>query len=250
MVDNFAYVAYAEYFLIIFMFGYAAFWAFSIRRALSVGLYRGQASGTGLVAAIVAVVVTIVAGDVFGNQFVITLSTLVLIVVVFNFVDTSVAVARRSDPFLRDTLRWTRLRKYFWGLVLVLDAVSGLAGVVLPESALYGSLEGIVINSTVFVVTLAIGAIAVPLSALRSGDLTLRVHFRWFGAFLIFLLLFVVVVAPAPPINFLGVTGFSLFVVADFEAAFVFMFMAAYCLYRCARSLVPLNRLTVAVPGT
>ena len=243
MVSSFAYVAYAEYALIIIIFGYAGYWAFNMMRALVVGLYRSQASGTGLIAVALGATVVTAAANVTGNQLVLLPFSLAVAVTSFYFIDASTLAARRSDPLLRDTLQWSRVRRYMWALVIFLASVSGLANFLLPAPIKYSSFEGILFTQSAYVLVFGIGAVVLPLSVLKSRDLTLRKHYRWFGMSLLFLLLFGIVVGPAPPENFLGGTEFTPFVIADFEAAFFCMFMAAYCLYRSARSLAPLNRM-------
>ena len=245
MVDNFVYLAYAEYLVIIAMFGYAGFWALNIRRALAVGIYRSQASGTGLLAAAIAATIVTVAADVTGNQFVILPAPLALAISSFYFIDASTQALRRSDPLLRDTLRWSRSRRYLWVVVFVLAVASALGNLEFSTTSKYYTPEAFVLTQSLFLFVFGIGAIIIPLGAVRSKDLTLKRHYKWFGSFLVFLLLFTVVAGAAPPINFLSETGFGVFVLADFEAASILMFMGAYSLYRSARSLAPLNRLVL-----
>ena len=243
VVDSFAYVVYAEYFLIIASCGYAAFWAFNIRRALVVGVYRSHASGTGLIAAVLGATIVAVAANVTGDQLVFILFPLAVAITSFYFIDASTQAARRSDPLLRDTLRWSRTRKYIWALVLALAAVSGYGDFGFRTPSNYSSPELVVATQSVYFLVFGIGAVVIPLNATRSRDLTLRRHYKWFGIFLISLLLFTIAVAPTPTVNFLTETGFAWFVIADFEIGFFFMFVASYSLYRAAKSLVPLNRL-------
>jgi hypothetical protein len=245
MVDSFAFVAIVEFSLIVLMFGYAGFWAFNIRHSLAVGLYRSQATGVGLIATVVGATVAVAASNGTGNPVVITPFALTVALAVFYFVDASTVAARRSDPLLRDTLRWSRVRNYLWPLVVGLAVFSLFANLALPSSVKYYTFEGILFSQSVYVVAIGSGVAALPLSALRSRDLTLRRHYRWFGMSLAFLLLFAIVVGPAPPIDILGGTGYTSSVIADFEVAFVSMFTAAYCLYRSSRSLVPLNRMSL-----
>jgi hypothetical protein len=233
-------VAYAEYLLIIAIFAYASYWAYNIRHALVVRLYRNQASGAGLVGAVLALTVSIVAADVTGNQTIITPFALITILTTFYFIDSSVLAARRSDPLLRDTLGWTRLRLLLWPTLVVLAVVGGAANITIPNP----SFEETVFFSSPYFVALGAGLATLPAAALRSKDITLRGHFRWFGLFALFLLFFVIATIPTSSINF-STSGFTTAVIFDFEAAFVFMFVAGYCLYRSARSLAPMNKLSL-----
>src|SRR5208282_2621530 len=88
------------------IYSYAAYWAFSIRHALAVRLYRRQAFGIGFI--ILAIWFTM-------GAFVLVPSTNLklytaltdpsfyfLFIVLFYWIDASVLATRRSDPLLRD----------------------------------------------------------------------------------------------------------------------------------------------------
>ena len=244
MVDSFVVVAYIEYSIIILIFGYAAYWALTIRHALVGALYRNQAFGTGLIAAIMTLTIFVVAADVTGVQSIITPFVLVLVLVIFYFIDSSILAARRSDPLLRETLRWTRSRYLLWVLVFFLVAASAAATELFSDTLQNNSFGFAILTGAPFFAVLGLGLVALPISATRSRDGTLRTHFGWFGLFVAFLLAFVITVAPAPSLNF--TTGnFTFFNIADFQVAFVCMIVAGYCLYRSARSLAPLNRISL-----
>ncbi|MDA4127861.1 MAG: hypothetical protein OK422_00115 [Thaumarchaeota archaeon] len=183
--------------------------------------------------------ISVVAADVTGNQALITPFALLAILTTFYFIDSSVLAAKRSDPLLRDSCHWTRLRLLLWPVLAGLVVVSGVESITVPSPSL---VEFLLIGSPYFV-GLGAGLVALPVAALRSRDATLRGHFKWFGTFAVFLLLFVIVSAPEPPINF-GTNSFTPFVILYFEAAFVTMLVAGYSLYRSAKSLAPLNRLS------
>src|SRR6266571_3609301 len=83
---------------------------------------------------------------------------------------------------------------------------------------------------------------ALLLSGSRSKDSTLRRHLKWFGLFV--LSLFAAVVG-----------GFSLYLIhavvipiVGFVVGYTPFIFAAYCLYRGARSLVPIGHLQLADP--
>ena len=46
-------------------------------------------------------------------------------ILIFLWIDSTVSIARRSDPLFRDTLRWSKLRYLFW-LVTIGGAVGAL----------------------------------------------------------------------------------------------------------------------------
>jgi hypothetical protein len=106
------------------LFAYTAFWAFNIRRAQTARIYRNQALGMGFVALVWIIfslaailpssILTPTAGAI-GFCF--------IMLGLFYWVDASIIAARRSDPLLRDTLRWSELRTYLWGLLLVLTSL-------------------------------------------------------------------------------------------------------------------------------
>ena len=96
------------------IFSYAGFWAFSIRQALAVRLYRRQAFGVGFVVlamfftfAVFALVPGTanleVAAGLTNSAF------YLLFFVMFYWLDTSILATHRADPLLRDTLHWSKI---------------------------------------------------------------------------------------------------------------------------------------------
>lgn len=225
---------------------YAAYWAFSIRHALAVGAYRRQALGIGLVALIFPLGFFIGTeptpiGD-FGLFWFLPLYA--AFVTLLYWIDASALAARRSDPLLRDTLRWTKVRYLFWALnvaVIVLYIsvslyyqISGFNPSILsspPLSSLLGVVTAIVITVEAFVPPI-LGALLLPVAASRSGDRALRGHLRWFGLFGLFAFMATYISAMSYPEHHSGIgllTYLGLLVGGSF-------------LYRSARSLAPLNR--------
>lgn len=245
-VDNFVFVAYAEYFSIILVFGYAAYWAFTIRRALATRLYRNLAFGTGLVASVMVTAIGVVSADVTGVQSVITPFALLAVLTTFYFIDSSVLAARRSDPLLRDTLHWTKVRYPYWVLIIILALAAAAVSILFPAALHYNSLVFVLFSGIPYLAALGVGLVVLPLSAVRSRDGTLRTHFKWFGLYVVFFFAFVITVSPVPPINFTQ-SGFTAFTIVDFQAAFASMLAAGYSLYQSAKSLAPLNRLVLEI---
>ena len=204
-------------------FLYPAYWALVIREALTLRLYRNQALGMGLLGAWVAIV--------FLRPLEVILSLSVLL---FYWIDASILAARRSDPLLRDTLRWSKLRWVFWILVV---------GLLVPEMVdivISGNFFGNTLTKDIFgtLVKIPFGLIFVsgaPLLVLvsrRSGDITLKTHMKWFGYFVLAIL----------------AAGLSQNA-GQLTVTFVLFVAGAYFLYRSARSLAPLNRLKLEPEG-
>jgi hypothetical protein len=203
----------------IFIFLFPAYWAFDIRRALAVRVYRNQALGIGLVS-----LAFLFLGIFISTSFSYNLS----LIVIFYWLDASILAARRSDPLLRDTLRWSKLRSVVWAMNLIAIGVGAFFVVskgdisYMPSDAIWGN---VVVLPDFAIPILAL--VFLPLVARRSGDSTLRRHIEWFGVFAV--LQFVAILGGATIIG-----GASYFV------GFAF---GGYCLFRSARSLAPINRL-------
>jgi hypothetical protein len=227
------------------LFSYSAYWALTIRKALMSYLYRRQALWVGGVAIYFVAQSAFVALAIFYNAtgFYVNLLAAAFIAVgtaaTFVWIDSTVLVARRSDPLQRDTLRWSKLR-YFIGITQAVgNFFNILFNVILANSTtssydLLGAPPLLGFIGTI----LLLGAIALLLSARRSGDMTLKRHLKWFG--LGAGLLWVTGQVGSPWMKaggdsiLLPIITYSLFAIA------------AYCFYRSAKSLVSLGRLTVA----
>ncbi len=210
---------------------YAAYWAFGIRRALAVRIYRRQALGIGLVAigfAILDLEQTVSIFDIAvledsGLLFIATL--FIVFLILFYWIDASMISAKRSDPLLRDSLHWSKLRILIW---IVLLAWTG------TDILLFGL--GIILTFELLVPLVLVpisGAVALSTAVRRSNDITFHKHLKWFAIFTILLALIVPLTAPSTPSLALSI------------AQFAFIFPAGYSLYRSARSLVPLNKIQV-----
>jgi hypothetical protein len=226
--------------------GYAAYWALTIRRRLFVKDYRTQALGLSFVAVyflVLGVVSFSFPVDSESTGLPITVNALVdtgYLAIILYWIHTTVTVARRSDPFERDNLRYS-ITKYIWvSIVVVLVAASlvfnpvGLiitAAVPLPPLLL-------ALGIAPWACGAAFGAGVLYLSASRSRDRTIRVHVRWFGSFSLVSLVNIVVGGAWQEGG--GNTGTN--------GPFFFVFfmggqlLAAYCLYRSAKSLAPMTK--------
>jgi hypothetical protein len=232
-------------------FGYAAYLAIRIRSALRVGLYRNQALGVVIFATVVMLATLFLTVLVsLGPETLRYLGFAVqffAFIALFYWIDAIGLAGRRSDPLLRDPLRWRRVRFLFWGVIL--------SGVILNFSyaaytlLLLGHLPSGGTTTTTFPAVLIIvfslaaflapplaGAILLPVVYRRSRDMFFRKHLRWLAALSIWLLSFLV--AALGPIG--GAVGNQVSN-ALFDAGYVGV---GYFLYRSAKSLVPLNRLS------
>src|SRR5579864_7773784 len=107
--------------LLILAFAYTSYWAFGIRHALAVERYKNQALGIGLIAIALGLIILNPGNPstVPGVAFLQALPLTLLEVFTFYWVDASVLASRRSDPLLRDTFRWRRLRFVLWAIIII-----------------------------------------------------------------------------------------------------------------------------------
>ncbi len=227
---------------------YATYWAFNIRRALAVRLYRNQALGVILVGAsfIWSFAVTAYRDLPNGNSsFGVALGVYSFIVppiLTFFWIDASIRTARRSDPLLREVLHWRQVRIGLWALIIV--AFSTLV-ITFVGAFLVGASTNngppplpifIFFLSPIFVAAIS-GLVFLPRAAKRSGDRRLGKHLQWFGLFVFFVLFHFVL------IFFTG--GLLNGILTSISEV-----IGGYCLYRSVRWLVPLNRITLTGNGS
>jgi hypothetical protein len=232
--------------LTVCIFGFAAFWAVSMTRVMRVRLYRRHALGVVIVALGFALLDV---ESVFLDYSdlvvpVIFLTLFVLFIIIFYFIDTAILSARRADPLLRDTAGWQRRRKLVWVLM-----VASVAIAIGTSVAGYSGFGGIFLLP--FIIAGVLGGYVLPLAARRSKDFTFNRHLKRFGAFILFgvgwfLAWFVgpALWGPMDPNTLLmsPLTDQELYL-ADLLALVGFS-GAGYFLYRSARALAPLNRIT------
>lgn len=208
---------------------YAAFWGFSIWRRLSVGLYRNQAFGISIVAVSFALLDLDQFTPVFPGTYAIPSEFFIIVylvdVVLFYWIDASILAAKRTDPLLRDTLHWRQLRLVIWAILLVSVVVSILAQ---AHFLAFTSLLLVAIS----------GAVSLPVAASRSGDESMRRQLKWFGLFALLLLTIGIIAAAS------GASGVEN--VYSTVAMLSIIYAADYCLYKSAKSLVPLNKLSLS----
>jgi hypothetical protein len=204
--------------LLFFILVYPAIWAFSIRSALAVRVYRNQAFAVGLFP------LGLYLGLVVG-----ALGLSLSVVFAFYLVDSSALAGRRSDPLLRDTLHWRSVRAPLWVLLVLLNSGQVADLLVRGEYFVSRTPNDLVANVN-FLLVIVILLLGVPLLAAvakRSMDPALRRNLAWFG--LALLMTFVSpVLAGDVPGGWGALVGFSLL---------------GFFLYKSARSLAPLNAL-------
>jgi len=223
---------------------YAVYWAFNIRRALAVPLYRNQAFGVGLVGiAFVWFFLVKAFSDYLPNSGLVADLTILTFdippLLAFYWIDASMRTARRSDPLLRDTGYWSKIRLWLWGWNLL--AFSALVFSVAYSAATqsYNPQGGppplpifLYLLSPIFV-TIITGLAFLPRAAKKSRDKRLRRHLQWFALFLFLALFFFVMIFIAG-----GLENTIPTVVANV--------IGGFCLYKSVRWLVPIGHLAPA----
>jgi hypothetical protein len=214
---------------------YAAYWAFNIRRALRVRAYSRQA----LIVGLFSVYGTILYFSFYMVYFLVPslyntpvgwvqgVLYLVFVPIILAWIDISIRVGRRTDPLLRDPLRWSKLRLVLWP-VLVLTLIFFF----LPGA------EGVL-----SFLVLAFAAIPTYLAARWSGDPNYNQSLEWFGLALVMSVIqnigFNTLLQGVGTGIVYTPVGFVWTVVANFALEPIIF----YSIYRTARSLVPLNRI-------
>jgi hypothetical protein len=150
----------------------------------------------------------------------------------FAWIDSTIRLGRRSDPLLRDPLRWSKLRMALWPILLV-------------------TLLGITMNggdNPLFLfsfVIIAISVLPILMAARWSGDFHYRRSLQWFGIAIVWLVLqnvgFQTLMSGMGTGLVYSASGFVWSIFANFALVPALF----YCIYMCARSLVPLNRVSL-----
>jgi hypothetical protein len=209
------------------VFAYVSYWAFSIRQTLAEGLFRNQALGIGLVA---LGAYTLLVSIVLFNG-----APIIAGVTAFFWIDSSVLAARRSDPRWRDTFHWTRVRIPAW-ILIVIGLVAFSTQILFPnENSQIAFAGGQAVLFSV-VGPFVIGAMMLPIVARRSKDMSFRQHLGWFGRYAALLSVFFINL-------FIGLFLMSGNTQNDYLIVSQTLILtgAGYCLYRSAKSLVPLS---------
>ncbi|HXW36969.1 MAG TPA: hypothetical protein VEJ36_03590 [Nitrososphaerales archaeon] len=217
---------------------YAAYWAFDIRRALSAPLFRNQALGMGLVA------IGWLGFNAFNSfpqsevgivVFEETGAVLVAIVLTLYWIDASILAAQHTDPLQRNTLRWREVRWILWPFFAFVTALTLLVSFVPSLVGLQPVWNGAAGIGAIGIIV-AVLAAAFARSVMRSKDRTIKMHLRWFGlslaGWLGILTIFPIVATS------LGISSLNATTASQALAYTAF----AYCVYRSAKSLAPLEQ--------
>ena len=220
--------------------GYAASWSFRLRRALRVRAYSRQALVVGLFSIYGTFLLSLfylvyfLFPDLLNSPVGAFQEALYVFLppLVFAWLVNSIRVGRRSDPLLRDPLRWSKVRLVLWPLLFL-----SLLG-------FYPLRSGVGETGLFSFVIIGVSVVPMLLAAKRSGDRYYRRSLEWFGV--------AVAVLVVQNIGFntlmLGLgtgivysdAGFAWSIIANFAI----MPALFYGIYKCARSLVPLNRIS------
>lgn len=224
---------------------YAAYWAFAIRRALAGRIYRNHAFWLGVVCILYAAAEFVTYSNNAIVQDALGIFYLILNPVIFAFIDSTVRVARRSDPLLRTVLRWEKLRIVLW--------IDEIALAILLASMFDPSIIASInpaVGGLLFIILISIpyigGTPALLIGARRSRDPVLRRSLKWLGVFFLFflgyLLEFGIIQLIIP-----GISQFELYYSYTAIPGGIIGILGAYAIYKSARSLAPINRMSLEV---
>jgi len=215
------------------IFAYAAYWAFDIRRALVGRIYRSQVLWLGVVS--IVLFAAVVPTPTTNSVTIIILSNLPVIalaLVLFAFVDSTVPVARRSDPLLRNILHWGRVRFAAW-TALVLVEIFGAYGEITSSNTGSSVVLGLLLLTV-------IGAPPMLIGARRSTSPNLRGTLKWFGLGLLATLGLPLVTIAEVLVGVPSTVGPLTYAQIPYNAVAM---LFGYAIYRSVRSLAPINRL-------
>jgi hypothetical protein len=221
------------------IFSYAAYWAFDIRRALVGRIYRSQVLWLGVVSVVLfAAVVPTPTTNSVTTIILSNLPVIALALVLFAFVDSTVPVARRSDPLLRNILHWGRFRFAAW-TALVLVEIYGAYGEITSSNTGSSVVLGLLLLTV-------IGAPPMLIGARRSTSPNLRGTLKWFGLGLLATLGLPLVTIAEVLVGVPSTVGPLAYAQIPYNAVAM---LFGYAMYRSVRSLAPINRLQANEPA-
>jgi uncharacterized membrane protein len=238
---------------------YASYWSLSIRRTMRVPYYRRQTLVVGLISVYAILLVTsFYTVDFFAPGLQTTsVGTLqavmygLLPIVLFAWADSSIRVGRRTDPLLRDSFRWSSLRWVLWPIMLFCFVAFNLNGIFCSASGVC-SVGGALLNDVgtpaflLEFVIVGVTVLGVFTTARRAGDYGYRRSLEWFGISLVVILGQNAGFVPLTTVAS-NVFAYSTVNVAwGLIANLILLPFIAYCFYKCSRTLVPLNRLSLS----
>jgi len=214
------------------IFAYAAYWAFDIRRALVSRIYRSQVLWLGVVSLVLlAAFIPTPTTNSVGTIILSNIPVIALALVLFAFVDSTVPVARRSDPLLRNILQWSRVRYIAWGALILVEILGA-----------YGEIASNNTGSTVVLGLLLLAVIGAPpmlIGARRSSSPNLRGTLKWFGLGLLATLGLPLVTIAEVLAGVPSTVGPLSYAQIPYNGVAM---LFGYAVYRSVRSLAPINR--------
>jgi hypothetical protein len=220
------------------IFLFDSYWSFEIRKALASPIYRSHALWQGAVNIMVALAIfaTYTSG-LFVSTLLVVFYT-AFFVVVFAFIDSTIKVARRSDPLLRPILRWDTIRMAGWCSIGALTIVNVVSYLVYPNLA--SSLIASILGNLFIAIPFVIGGPAILIGARRSADPILRSNLKWLGLAIVISIGLEVVSAIE---SSLGLSNFQIYYSYAALPTGLFYILMGYAFYKSARSLAPVSRL-------
>ncbi len=188
------------------LFTYSAYRAIVVRRALFVRLYRNQALWVGSYGVYWALIFLGLGSlEVLYDEnpsfvtgtnlpaYLLFAGLYIGLVLGFLWIDATMMVARRSDPLLRDTLRWTRMRLVLWGVIAVgifvgLGYIGPQAVTAAGGNPLLELVEFYQGNSVVFAIIGVTSFIALIMAGSRTKDIIFRKQVIALGVYVAVLL--------------------------------------------------------------
>jgi len=210
---------------------YSAYLSLSVRRGLAVPVYKSRALWMALLGVSAAIVFTYDGlAVVFPTSSLASVETREILFaiplgVILVLIDRTVNTVIKLDYLRRDVLHWKKLR-FVFGAVVVLFYILYYSRYVyfLPDA------QGFAL--AMYFPALAYGALAIAKGTTLTRDLTFRSHVRWFAYLLLmFIAANVLYFLPIP----LAVDYF-------------FFTLAAFCVYKMSRFLVPTGKLSTQTP--
>ncbi len=227
--------------------------AFGIRKGLLIRSYRDQALWVGGTAIywVIAVTPFYLLQTIIGfYPFMISALTVPLAILLISilylgvfltqaWVSSIVRVAKDTDPKDRDTLRWNKARWLFWGAFFIGTGYGGffLVPPLLSNVGLGAVRLGLLLygrNAPIFFLMGVIDLIILYVSFHNSADAILKRHLRWLAIYVVVLLFnaaFVISISGR-------ISSFEITALGELATSATASLLWAFCLYKCARSLV------------
>lgn len=228
---------------------YGSYWALTIAKTRTSRLYRRQALSVGAIGVyfgLIWILSPFTNPLVNGNIFTFALSAVAFfagVILIFGWIDSSVRLARRTDPLRRNTFNWPRVRIAFW-IAIVADIIVLIviySRLSMTEQNISGPQNVGFLASILAIIV--IGSPALVVAGRRSRDPTLRRNLVWFAVFIILVLVYIETGYLAFALGEPSGQGPTFALVSEIITAILALLpvIGAYSLYRSARSLAPIK---------